>query len=104
MWHCLVPQAVSGAAVTGNHCLDAETGRCCWIHDAKCETWGSTLVADGRVYMPTAKGLWVLEAGRQLKPLGHISLGGRVYASPVAAHGTLYVATTHGWLWAACKQ
>ena len=46
----------------------------------------------------------MLEADKQRKPLGHISLGGRVYASPVAAHGTLYVATTHGWLWAACKQ
>jgi len=86
------------------HCLDAETGQYYWIHDAKCETWGSTLVADGRVYMPTAKGLWVLEAGKQLKTLGHISLGGKVYASPVAANGMLYVATTHGWLWAACKQ
>ena len=86
------------------HCLDAETGQCYWIHDTKCETWGSTLVADGKVYMPTAKGLWVLAAGKELKVLGRITLGGKVYASPVAAHGTLYVATTHGWLWAACKQ
>jgi hypothetical protein len=57
-------------------------------------------VADGKVYMPTSKGLWVLAAGRQLKVLAHISLGGKVYASPVAANGTLYVATNTGWLWA----
>jgi outer membrane protein assembly factor BamB len=82
------------------HCLDADTGACHWIHDANCETWGSTLVADGKVYMPTSKGLWVLATGRELKVLNHISLGGRVYASPVAANGTLYVATTQGWLWA----
>lgn len=82
------------------HCLDADTGACLWIHDTHCETWGSTLVADGKVYMPTSKGLWILATGRELKVLNHISLGGRVYASPVAANGTLYVATTQGWLWA----
>lgn len=82
------------------HCLDAETGACHWVHDTRCETWGSTLVADGKVYMPTSKGLWVLATGRELRVINHISLGGRVYASPVAANGTLYVATTQGWLWA----
>jgi len=82
------------------HCLDAETGQCYWIHDTDCETWGSTLVADGKVYMPTSKGLWVLTTGKELKVLDRITLGGKVYASPVVAQGTLYVATTHGWLWA----
>jgi len=86
------------------HCVDAETGRCHWIHDADCETWGSTLVADGKIYTPTSKGLWVLAAGKELKVLGRIALGGKVYASPVVANGTLYVATTQGWLWAACRQ
>ncbi|MGA2030696.1 MAG: PQQ-binding-like beta-propeller repeat protein [Thermoguttaceae bacterium] len=86
------------------HCLDAETGRRHWIHDAKCETWGSTLVADGKVYMPTSKGLVVLSAGKELKILAHISLGGKLYASPVVANGTLYVATNAGWLWAVSQQ
>ena len=66
----------------------------------RCEVWGSTLVADGKVYMPTSKGLWVLAAGKELKVLSRINLGAKVYASPVAANGTLYVATTAGWLWA----
>lgn len=82
------------------HCLDAETGKCHWIHDTKCEVWGSTLVADGKVYMPTSKGLWVLAAGKELKILTRISLGGKAYASPIVANGTLYVATNTGWLWA----
>ena len=82
------------------HCLDAETGRCHWIHDTKCEVWGSTLVADGKVYMPTPKGLWVLAAGKDLKLLTRINLGAKVYSSPVVANGTLYVATNAGWLWA----
>lgn len=86
------------------HCLDAETGKLHWIHDAKCETWGSTLVADGKVYMPTSKGLWVLAAGKELKILAHISVGGKVYASPIVANGTLYIATNAGWLWAVRKQ
>jgi len=50
--------------------------------------------------MPTAKYLWVLKAGRALTVVGRINLGSRVFASPVVAHGTLYVATTAGWLWA----
>lgn len=82
------------------HCLDARTGRLYWIHDTHSEVWGSTLVADGKVYMPTPKGLWVLSAGKELKVLSRINLGATVHASPVAANGTLYVATTAGWLWA----
>ena len=86
------------------HCLDAESGKLYWIHDTKCEVWGSTLVADGKVYMPTSKGLWVLAAGKELKILAHITLGGKMYASPVVANGTLYVATNAGWLWAVGKR
>jgi outer membrane protein assembly factor BamB len=86
------------------HCLDALTGKCYWVHDAKCETWGSTLAADGKVYMPTSKGLWVLAAGKELRVLDRINLGARVMASPVAANGTLYVASTGGWLWAVRRE
>lgn len=82
------------------HCLDAETGKCSWIHDTKCEIWGSTLVADGKVYMPTSKGLYVLATGKEKKELSRINLGAKVLASPVAANGVLYVASTGGWLWA----
>jgi outer membrane protein assembly factor BamB len=82
------------------HCLDARTGKCHWIHDTSCEVWGSTLVADGKIYMPTSRGLWVLAAGKTLKVLSRINLGARVLDSPVAANGTLYVATAGGWLWA----
>jgi outer membrane protein assembly factor BamB len=85
------------------HCLDAETGRRRWVHDAKCEVWGSTLVADGKVYMPTSKGLLVLEAGEHMKVITRVGLGGKMFASPVVANGTLYVATTTSWLWAVGK-
>ena len=82
------------------HCLDAETGKCYWVHDTKSEVWGSTLVADGKVYMPGAKYLWVLKAGKALEVLDRMNLGSRIFASPVVANGTLYLATTSGWLWA----
>jgi outer membrane protein assembly factor BamB len=85
------------------HCLDAETGKCYWIHETQSQTWGSTLVADGRVYMPTSKYLWVLKAGKTLEVLDRINLGSRICASPVAANGTLYLATAGGWLWAVGK-
>ena len=82
------------------HCLDQATGTCYWVLETKAECWGSTLLADGKVYVPTAKGLWVLAAGKELKILSRINLGGKVLASPIVANGTLYVATTGGWLWA----
>jgi outer membrane protein assembly factor BamB len=82
------------------HCLDAETGKCYWVHETKSETWGSTLVADGRVYMPTASYLWVLKAGKTLEVLDRVNLGSKIFASPVVANGTLYLATSGGWLWA----
>ena len=85
------------------HCLDAATGKCHWVHDTRCEVWGSTLVADGKVYMPTSRGLWVLAAGKTLKVLARIPLGAKVYSSPVVANGRLYVATSAGWLWAVRK-
>ena len=64
------------------------------------QTWGSTLVADGRGYMRTAKYLWVLKAGKTLEVLDRINLGSRICASPVVSNGTLCLATTGGWLWA----
>jgi outer membrane protein assembly factor BamB len=81
------------------HCLDAETGNLYWVHETLCKTWGSTLVADGKIYMPTDKGLVVLAAGKQTKVLGKISLGSPEWPTPVAANGVLYVASTR-YLWA----
>jgi outer membrane protein assembly factor BamB len=86
------------------HCVDQESGKCYWIHDTHCEIWGSTLVADGKVYMPTAKGLTVLAAGKRLQVLSQISLGAKFFASPVVANGVLYVASTGGWIWAVASK
>ena len=81
------------------HCLDAASGRCLWIHETESMVWGSTLVADGKVYLPTAKYLWILAAGKEKRVLGRINLGSPVWATPVAANGILYVASKN-YLWA----
>ena len=76
------------------HCLDADTGRCYWTHDTESyqfngAIWGSTLVADGKVYLVTRKSLYVFAAGKQKQVLATVRLGGE--CSPIAANGVLYV-------------
>jgi outer membrane protein assembly factor BamB len=83
----------------GLHCLDADTGQRYWFQPSNSEIWGSPLVADGKVYLPTKKGLMVLAAGRQRKVLSEIHLGAPECCSPVAANGVLFV-TSHRYLWA----
>lgn len=76
------------------HCVDAATGRPCWVHDAGGEIWASTLVADGKVYVGTRRGdFFVLAAGREKRVLSSIRLEDPVISTPVAANGTLYVGT-----------
>jgi outer membrane protein assembly factor BamB len=84
------------------HCLDAATGRLHWVHDTREEIWSSTLVADGKVYIGTRKGLTVLAAGPERKHLADIRLGSAVWSVPVAANGTLFVASQRN-LWAVAE-
>jgi outer membrane protein assembly factor BamB len=86
------------------HCVDAETGQCYWVHETNSAVWGSPLVADGKVYMPTPKGLFVLAAGKEKKVFSQVSVGATIYATPVVANGTLYVASKGGWLWAVSQN
>lgn len=76
------------------HCLDAETGERYWEHDAGRPIWSSTLVADGKVYLGTGRNLfWVLAHGKQLNVINRIRMPERIYTTPTAANGVLYVAT-----------
>jgi outer membrane protein assembly factor BamB len=79
------------------HCLDAETGKVYWVHDMKAHIWGSTLVADGKVYCGDEDGdLVVFAAKKEKEILSDTNLGGPVYSTPVAANGVLYVhSNTH---------
>jgi len=71
------------------HCLDADTGTRYWTHATGQETWGSTLVADGKVYLVTKRLFVVLAAGKQKKLLATVRMGGE--CSPIAADEVLYV-------------
>ncbi|MFM7108934.1 MAG: PQQ-binding-like beta-propeller repeat protein [Planctomycetaceae bacterium] len=84
------------------HCLDADTGTLVWVHDTREEIWSSTLVADGKVFIGTRKGLVILAAGRDRKVLADVKLGTPVWSVPCAANGTLFVASQKH-LWAVAK-
>jgi outer membrane protein assembly factor BamB len=89
------------------HCLDAETGKLYWTHDMKAHMWGSTFVADGKVYVGDEDGDFVvLAATKEKKILSTMMVNGReqdgpnlmspVYSTPVVANGVIYVASnTH---------
>jgi hypothetical protein len=56
--------------------------------------FSSPLVADGKVYVGTrSRDLWVFAAEKQKKVLATIELDSPIISTPVAANGTLYIAT-----------
>jgi outer membrane protein assembly factor BamB len=76
------------------HCLEAATGRPLWTHDINGEVWASPLVADGKVYLGTRSGQFlVFGASREKRVLLTTDLGNPISATVTAAHGVLYVAT-----------
>jgi len=85
------------------HCVDAETGDCCWVYETGAETWGGSLVADGRLYLGTKKNFFVLAAKRQSQVISQVYLGASIYSTPIAANGTLYIASQN-YLWAVANS
>jgi len=81
------------------HCLDAKTGKLHWVHDTSSHVWGSTLVADGKVYVGTEDGfLTIIPAGKAYAKdkAVEVDMSAPVYSSPITANDVLYVAThTH---------
>ena len=74
------------------HCLDAKTGQEYWTHDMLAAVWGSPLVVDGKVYLGDEDGdVVVLQAGKEKKVLAEMNMGSAVYATPVPAHGALFL-------------
>jgi outer membrane protein assembly factor BamB len=79
------------------HCLDVQNGKEIWSHDTEAHIWGSTLVADGKIYAGNENGLLaILSAGREKKVLATIDLKDAIDSTPIAANRTVYVGTlTH---------
>ena len=63
----------------------------------KAHMWGSTLVADGKVYAGDEDGDFVvLAATKEKKVLSETNMGAPVYSTPVVANGVVYLASnTH---------
>jgi outer membrane protein assembly factor BamB len=60
----------------------------------KAHMWGSTMVADGKVYVGDEDGdICVLAASKEKKVLSECNLGAPVYSTPVVANGAVYVAS-----------
>lgn len=77
------------------YCLDADTGKVQWDHDTQSAVWGSTLLADGKLYVGNEdRYLFTFAAGREKKLIAENELTSPVYATPVAANGVLYVGTS----------
>jgi outer membrane protein assembly factor BamB len=76
------------------YCLDAENGQLHWTHDLKAHVWGSTLVADGKVYVGDEDGdFTVLAATKEKQVLNEVNFGAPIYSTPIVANGVLYVAS-----------
>ena len=74
------------------HCLDLNTGKPYWTHDMLAAVWGSPMVINGKVYLGDEDGdIVVLEAAKEKKLIGEINMGSSVYATPVPAHGVLFL-------------
>ena len=96
---CSTPSVYDGLIFVADcgqyiHCVNAETGKPYWTHDAKGEIWASTLVADGKVYIGTQRGdFWVLAASKDKRVISSRRLDSPIAGTPVAANGVLYVTT-----------
>jgi outer membrane protein assembly factor BamB len=76
------------------HCVDALTGEPYWTHDLGQEVWGSTLVADGKIYVGTRGGdFWILAAEKDKRVLTSVEFDSPIASTPVAANGRLYMTT-----------
>jgi outer membrane protein assembly factor BamB len=76
------------------YCLDAKTGEEYWKYDAFAAIWGSTFVADGKVYIGDEDGdIAVLAAGKTMELLHETNMGTAVYTTPIAHDGVIYVAS-----------
>ena len=84
-------------------CLDAETGALRWEYDAKAETWGGPLLADGKIFLATKTKFHILAPGEKPDLLSEVRLGSSVYSTPIAANGVVYV-TSQKYLWAVAKN
>jgi len=75
------------------HCLDLKTGKPHWTHDMLAASWGSPLIADGKVYIGDEDGdITIFKLGTEPEVVTEINMGNSVYSTPIAVGDTLYIA------------
>lgn len=81
------------------HCLDSSNGKLQWVYDMKAHMWGSTFVADGKVYVGDEDGDFVVLAakgGNKAQVISETNVGAPIYSTPIVANGTMYIGSqTH---------
>ncbi len=96
---CATPSLADGLAYIADcggvvRCLDAGTGVAKWSHRCRGPIWGSTMVADGKVYVGTRRGaFYIFRAGAEKELLASVKLDSGLSAPPTPADGVLYITT-----------
>ena len=75
------------------HCVDAKTGKPHWTHDMLAASWGSPLIADGKIYVGDEDGdISIFELSAEKNLIAEVNMGNSVYSTPIVAGDTLYIA------------
>ena len=75
------------------HCLDVKTGKPLWTHDMLAASWGSPLIADGKVYIGDEDGdITIFKLAPEPEIVAEINMGNSVYSTPIAVGDTLDIA------------
>lgn len=76
------------------HCVDIESGQAHWIHELDGPIWSSVMVADGKAYIGSMRGDFLVMAAKAQKEILHSAeFESSVAGTPVAANGVLLVPT-----------
>lgn len=76
------------------HCVDAATGKCYWTYDMLAAAWGSSMIADGKVFVGDEDGdIAVFDVKKEPHdPIVEINMVNSVYSTPIIANGVMYIA------------
>jgi outer membrane protein assembly factor BamB len=96
---CTTPAIYNDLVFVGDlgrrvYCFDAVTGELYWQHAMRGHVWSTILAADDKVYVGSAgNDLCIFKASKEKELLNTVSFESRIFTTPTAANGRLYVNT-----------